>query len=175
MIYEGAPTNGTLEGDTLSGSYPLDLTEVNDDYLKDTYQIMLSVDNGALAAPSSDSFPLYVYNRDALQIVNSQGEKIGSLTLDNTDKVSDLTGSSSSSMSTSDILAMRQELGLLDYIGINYGEYSWNSFRDGIAWATDNDAIAVNYKQGSLYENIKNFSMTSYVPELMMGISSVEE
>ena len=174
VIYEGTPPDGTHEGDTLSGTYSLELAEVNNDYLKDTYQIMLSVDNGDLAAPSSDSFPLYVYNRDALQIVNSQGEKIGSLTLDNTDKVSDLTGSSSSSMSTSDILAMRQELGLLDYIGINYGEYSWNSFRDGIAWATDNDAIAVNYKQGSLYENIKNFSMTSYVPELMMGISSVE-
>ena len=174
VIYEGAPTNGTFEGDTLSGTYSLELAEVNNDYLKDTYQIMLSVDDGEVAAPSSDSFPLYVYNGDALQIVNSQGEKIESLTLDNTDKVSDLTGSSSSSMSTSDILAMRQELGLLNYIGINYGDYRWNSFRDGIAWATSNDAIAINYKQGSLYENIKNFSMTSYVPELMMGISSVE-
>ena len=158
--------SGTLSG--TSGTYPLSLVKVADDDLRDTYQIMLSVDNPG-ESPSTDSFPLYVYNGDALKIVDSQDKPISSLTLDNTDKVS-----SNLPTETEEILELRQELGLLDYIGINYGDYSWNSFQDGIAWATDNDAIAVNYKQGGLYENIKNFDSSTYLPELKMGISSVE-
>ena len=158
--------NGTLSG--TSGTHPLSLVKVADDDLRDTYQIMLSVDNPGEAL-STDSFPLYVYNGDALKIVDSQDKPISSLTLDNTDKVS-----SNLPTETEQILELRQELGLLDYIGINYGDYSWNSFQDGIAWATDNDAIAVNYKQGGLYEDIKNFDFSTYLPELKMGISSVE-
>ena len=49
---------------------------------------------------------------------------------------------------TQEILSMRQELGLLDYIGINYGDYDWNSFKDGIAWATDNKEISVELQAG---------------------------
>ena len=69
---------------------------------------------------------------------------------------------------------MRQELGLLDYIGINYGDYDWNSFKDGIAWATTNEKISVNYKQGGLYEDIQLFDFDTYLPELKMGIATVE-
>ena len=157
----------TLSGG--SGIYTLNLSQVADGALKDTYQIMLSVDNGSYESPSTDSFPLYVYNADALKIVGSEDQPITELTLDNTDKVSgDLP------TDTTEILAMRQELGLLDYIGINYNDYSWNSFKDGIAWATDNDAISVNYKQGGMYEDIKLFGFDTYLPELKMGVATVE-
>ena len=41
------------------------------------------------------------------------------------------------------------------YIGINYDEYGWNSFKDGIRWlSSNNNAISVNYKQGGLYEDL---------------------
>ena len=114
----------TLSGG--SGIYTLNLSQVADGALKDTYQIMLSVDNGSYESPSTDSFPLYVYNADALKIVGSEDQPITELTLDNTDKVSgDLP------TDTTEILAMRQELGLLDYIGINYGG------RDEIARAAE--------------------------------------
>lgn len=152
-----------------SGTYTLNLNQVAEDNLKDTYQVMLSVDNGQYESPSTDSFPLYVYNADALQIVNSKDEPIKELTLDNTNKVSgDLP------TDTQEILSMRQELGLLDYIGINYGAYDWNSFKDGIAWATTNEKISVNYKQGGLYEDIQLFDFDTYLPELKMGIATVE-
>ena len=167
-VYEGAFSKDT-------GTYLLELEKVAPGYLKDTYQVMLSVENPGEESPSTDSFPLYVYNADALKIVDSEDKPITSLTLDNTGKVSGLTGSASAGMTSEEILAMRQELGLLDYIGINYGDYSWDAFRDGIAWATDNDDISVNYKQGGLYEDIKNFSAATYVPELKMGIASVKD
>lgn len=160
-----------------SGTYTLNLSQVAEGNLKDTYQVMLSVDNGQYESPSTDSFPLYVYNADALQIVNSKDEEIDSLTLDNTEKVQDLTAENNetvASKTTQEILSMRQELGLLDYIGINYGAYDWNSFKDGIAWATTNEKISVNYKQGGLYEDIQLFDFDTYLPELKMGIATVE-
>lgn len=160
-----------------AGTYPLDLSPVAEDNLKDTYQVMLSVTNPGEESPSTDSFPLYVYNADALQIVNSEDKKIDSLTLDNTEKVQALTAENNetvASKTTQEILSMRQELGLLDYIGINYGAYDWNSFKDGIAWATTNEKISVNYKQGGLYEDIQLFDFDTYLPELKMGIATVE-
>ena len=163
------PTTTTHPLSGGSGTYTLNLNQVADKKLKDTYQVMLSVDNGQYESPSTDSFPLYVYNADALQIVNSEDKPITELTLDNTSKVDgDLP------TDTQDILSMRQELGLLDYIGINYGDYDWNSFKDGIAWATDNKEISVNYKQGGLYEDIQLFDFDTYLPELKMGIATVE-
>lgn len=167
--------NETLSGG--SGTYSLDLSPVAEGNLKDTYQVMLSVTNPGEESPSTDSFPLYVYNADALQIVNSEDKKIDSLTLDNTEKVQDLTAENNgtvASKTTQEILSMRQELGLLDYIGINYGAYDWNSFKDGIAWATTNEEISVNYKQGGLYEDIQLFDFDTYLPELKMGIATVE-
>lgn len=160
-----------------SGTYTLNLSQVAEGNLKDTYQVMLSVTNPGEESPSTDSFPLYVYNADALQIVNSEDKKIDSLTLDNTEKVQDLTAENNetvASKTTQEILSMRQELGLLDYIGINYGDYDWNSFKDGIAWATTNEKISVNYKQGGLYEDIQLFDFDTYLPELKMGIATVE-
>ena len=169
-VYDG-PLTGS------AGTYPLNLSQVAEGNLKDTYQVMLSVDNGQYESPSTDSFPLYVYNADALQIVNSKDEKINSLTLDNTEKVQALTAENNGTvagMESQEILSMRQELGLLDYIGINYGDYDWNSFKDGIAWATTDEKISVNYKQGGLYEDIQLFDFDTYLPELKMGIATVE-
>lgn len=159
--------NETLSGG--SDTYTLNLNQVAEGNLKDTYQVMLSVTNPGEESPSTDSFPLYVYNADALQIVNSKDEPIKELILDNTSKVDgDLP------TDTQEILSMRQELGLLDYIGINYGDYDWNSFKDGIAWATTDEKISVNYKQGGLYEDIQLFDFDTYLPELKMGIATVE-
>ena len=51
-----------------------------------------------------------------------------------------------------------------DCIGINYNDYSWNSFKDGIAWATDNDAISVNYKQGGCTRTSSSLASTPICP-----------
>ena len=148
-----------------SGSYSLSLESVDAGNLKDTYQVVLSVENLG-ESPSTDSFPLYVYDADALKVQNDEGKTISELTMDNTSKVS-----GSLPADTAKILQLRQELGLIEYIGINYDEYGWNSFKDGIKWASNNNAISVNYKQGGLYEDIRNFSFDSYLPETKMALS----
>ena len=150
-----------------SGSYSLPLQSVQAGNLKDTYQVVLSVENPGEESPSTDSFPLYVYDADALKVQNDKGDTISKLTMDNTSKVS-----GSLPTVTAEILQLRQELGLIEYIGINYDEYGWNSFKDGIRWlSSNNNAISVNYKQGGLYEDIRNFSFDSYLPETKMALS----
>lgn len=152
-----------------SGSIPLSLQSVKDGNLKDTYQVVLSVKNPGEESPSTDSFPLYVYDADALKVQDDKGDTISKLTMDNTSKVS-----GSLPTDTAEILQLRQELGLIEYIGINYDEYGWNSFKDGIRWlSSNNNAISVNYKQGGLYEDIRNFSFDSYLPETQMALSGL--
>ena len=152
-----------------SGSFSLPLQSVKAGNLKDTYQVVLSVENPGEESPSTDSFPLYVYDADALKVQNDKGETISKLTMDNTSKVS-----GSLPTVTAEILQLRQELGLIEYIGINYDEYGWNSFKDGIRWlSSNNNAISVNYKQGGLYEDIRNFSFDSYLPETKMALSGL--
>ena len=152
-----------------SGSVSLSLQSVKAGNLKDTYQVVLSVENPGEESPSTDSFPLYVYDADALKVQNDKGETISKLTMDNTSKVS-----GSLPTVTAEIMQLRQELGLIEYIGINYDEYGWNSFKDGIRWlSSNNNAISVNYKQGGLYEDIRNFSFDSYLPETKMALSGL--
>ena len=152
-----------------SGSYSLPLQSVKAGNLKDTYQVVLSVENPGEESPSTDSFPLYVYNAAALKVQDDEGNVISALTMDNTSKVSGTLPTD-----TAKILQLRQELGLIEYIGINYDEYGWNSFKDGIRWlSSNNNAISVNYKQGGLYEDIRNFSFDSYLPETKMALSGL--
>ena len=152
-----------------SGSYSLSLWSVEAGNLKDTYQVVLSVENPGEESPSTDSFPLYVYDADALKVQDGEGKTISKLTMDNTSKVSGTLPTD-----TAKILQLRQELGLIEYIGINYDEYGWNSFKDGIQWlSSNNNAISVNYKQGGLYEDIRNFSFDSYLPETKMALSGL--
>ena len=157
--------NENLQGS--SGTYELTLQSVKDNYLKDTYQVMLTVTNPG-DAPSTDSFPLYVYNGDALKIQDSQGNDLPSLTMDNTSKVS-----GGLPTNTSAIMDLRQTLSLIEYVNINYEDYNWNTYLDGIEWITDNDdVVSVNYKQGGLYENISLFGDQTYLPNTTMALSS---
>ena len=170
-VTEDNTTTKVVDSERLSGtsgSFPLSLQSVQAGNLKDTYQVVLSVENPGEESPSTDSFPLYVYDADALKVQNDEGDTISKLTMDNTSKVS-----GSLPTVTAEILQLRQELGLIEYIGINYDEYGWNSFKDGIRWLSNNNAISVNYKQGGLYEDIRNFSFDSYLPETKMALSGL--
>ena len=171
-VTEDNTTTKVVDSERLSGtsgSFPLSLQSVKAGNLKDTYQVVLSVENPGEESPSTDSFPLYVYDADALKVQNDKGETISKLTMDNTSKVSGTLPTD-----TAEILQLRQELGLIEYIGINYDEYGWNSFKDGIRWlSSNNNAISVNYKQGGLYEDIRNFSFDSYLPETKMALSGL--
>jgi len=90
-VTEDNTTTKVVDSERLSGtsgSFPLSLQSVKAGNLKDTYQVVLSVENPGEESPSTDSFPLYVYDADALKVQNDKGETISKLTMDNTSKVS---------------------------------------------------------------------------------------
>ena len=159
-----------------NGTVTFDPVEVDGDNLYDTYTITFTEDTqaaGANFAPSTDSLVLYVYKRDALSI-QSNGQDVGSISLNNASKV-DQAGKLPTE--SDDIMALRQELGLIAYVSINAGEHNWSSFRDGIQWALSGDAenVAINYRQGGLWDNIEDLSYETYLPQTQMAISATAD
>lgn len=149
---------------------------VSDGALYDTYTITFTEDTqaaGANFAPSTDSLVLYVYKSDALSI-QSNGQDVESISLNNASKVD---GAGKLPTESDDIMALRQELGLIEYVSINADAHNWSSFRDGIRWALSGDAenVAINYRQGGLWDNIEDLSYETYLPQTQMAISATAD
>ena len=144
--------------------------------LYDTYTITYTEDISNLPAmpdyaASTDSVVIYVYKADALQIVDSTGTAANSITLSNADKVNGAPITDSKK-----ILALRQELGLIEYISINADEHQWNSFRDGIKWLSSQpEQLGVYYRQGGLWDNITDLKYETYLPQTQMALSSTTD
>ncbi len=159
-----------------NGTVTFDPVEVDGDNLYDTYTITFTEDTqaaGANFAPSTDSLVLYVYKSDALSI-QSNGQDVESISLNN---ASEVDGAGKLPTESDDIMALRQELGLIAYVSINADAHNWSSFRDGIQWALSGDAenVAINYRQGGLWDNIEDLSYETYLPQTQMAISATAD
>lgn len=195
-ITENADATGTLSATRMAGGETPDDTgnwltatsvsgegtvtfkpsPVSDGALYDTYTITFTEDTqaaGANFAPSTDSLVLYVYKSDALSI-QSNGQDVESISLNNASKVD---GAGKLPTESDDIMALRQELGLIAYVSINAAAHNWSSFRDGIRWALSGDAenVAINYRQGGLWDNIEDLSYETYLPQTQMAISATAD
>ena len=100
-----------------------------------------------------------------------------SVSMDNNDNVKsiyELSGSEG-------IIALNRNINLKNSLNINYNSYPWASITDQIKWKSSESSIAsVNYRQGTLYENVDKFNYSSYRPstEFMLagnsdGITSI--
>ena len=119
------------------------------------------------ALPIYDSFLLYVYDADALKIW-VDGEDKSSITMSNVSAISKMT--------QDEILALKRDINLKNIISVNYGEYAWSEIADQIKWkSSDNRVASVNYQQGTLYENIENFTYVSYRPTSEFGLSGLSD
>ncbi len=162
LVNTASVTLGQGTGDgSYSGTYVLDIADVVYDgtpsSYRQVYTVTLQAKNGADSTWSYDSFLLYVYDADALKLMVDGAEAGGSLTMSNRDAISN--------MSQEEILALKRDIYLRNVISVNYGQYAWTEVADQIAWASSNgDAASVNYQQGTLYEDIRNFPYVSYRP-----------
>ena len=141
--------------------------------LYDTYTITFTENTVTASpnfAPSSDSLVLRVYRSGALQILHN-GQDGETIDLSNQAQVSGTLLTKSE-----DILALRQQLGLIEYIGINADAYNWGSFSDGIKWVSDHpESVGVYYRQGGLWDNIEDLPYETYVPQSEMAISATDD
>ena len=155
------------------GTITFDPKPVEEGSLYDTYTITFT-ENGAPSdnfTPSTDSIVITVYRSGALEI---EGEE--TINLSNVSKVDGMTAGNTSDMASENILALRQELGLLEFIRVNADAYNWSSVSDGIQWASSNpDAVSVNYRQGGLWDNIEDLPYDTYLPESQMAVSATAD
>ncbi|MCR4772360.1 MAG: hypothetical protein K5855_08645 [Oscillospiraceae bacterium] len=153
---------GTHLGEgSYTGSYTLQLSDFSADILDPTsyrqvYTVTIRAKNGTDSTWSYDSFLLYVYDEDALKIL-VDGEDISELTMSNIPEISQMT--------SAEILALKRDISLHNVISANYGEYDWAELADRLAWSSsDNSVATVNYQQGDIYEDIRNFNYSYYRP-----------
>jgi hypothetical protein len=164
---EATPLYSMTTTDNSGGSYQLEIPPVAN-RLKDVYTVTVRAKNSADSTWSYDSFVLYVYNSSALKIWIDGLAPGGDLNLSNVETVSN--------MSSADILAMQRDIYLKKMISINYGDYAWGQISDQIRWQSSDSAVAsVNYRQGSLYENIESFSYLSYRPATEFILSGLRD
>lgn len=149
------------------GSFTLDLsqTEISDG-LRTIYDISLQAKNTAEPDWSRDSFTLYVYDRNALDILVQPVTRDGvetvrvdgdTVTMSNEEWIASLT--------QDQILALNRDIDLQTAISINYGAHAWGEVSDRIRWSAEQNATAsVNYSQGSYYTDISKLAYDSYAP-----------
>ena len=179
-VTSGTVEPGTGSNGTYTGTYPLSIESItankNDTTsYRSVYTVSIQAKNGDSSTWSYDSFMLYVYDADALQIWvkgedGSKTDAADSVTLSNVNEISN--------MSQEQILALKRDIYLKNIVSANYGDYAWNEISDQIAWAVskndDGSKVAsINYQQGTLYEDIENFSYVSYRPTTEFGISGL--
>lgn len=134
---------------------------------RDVYTVTIQAKNGTDSTWSYDSFLLYVYDADALKIW-VDGEDESSVTMSNVQRISQ--------MDQTQILALKRDINLKNIISVNYGQYAWSEIADQIKWkSSDSKVASVNYQQGTLYENIENFSYVSYRPTTEFGLSGLKD
>jgi len=169
------PTDITLdfsEAGSDSGIFELDIAAFsankNDPAsYREVYTVTLQGKNGTHSTWSYDSFLLYVYDEDALEIM-VDGAKATGTTMSNLNTIS--------KMDQAQILALKRDIYLKNIISANYGTYAWTEVADQIAWkSSDNSVATINYQQGTLYENIENFSYVSYRPTTQFGLSGLND
>ncbi len=152
---------------TSGGSYTLSIPKVKDGF-KDVYTVMVKAKNSLDLTWSYDSFVLYVYSDDALKVWINGKTTDGTYTMSNIPQIK--------SMTSEEILALKRDIYLKDVISINYGDYAWGQISDQIKWQSSDSSIAmINYKQGTIYDNIENYTYTSYRPSTEFLLTGLKD
>lgn len=163
ILKNGTAVDTSGMNEQAEGSFGLPIQPVADGQLKDVYTVFLKAKNPTDSSWSMDSFVLNVYKHDALKLEldGSDAADGSSVTLDNEPKISSLYQSKGSA----GLLNLNRTIDLKKMLNINFGQFSWGNVLDRILWRSSNSKVAsVNYRQGSLYENIEKFDYSTYSP-----------
>lgn len=178
---------GNYRGTYSLGNIGFNASSTDKNGYRQVYTVSVKAKNGTSGTWSYDSFLLYVYDETALKIwiqptandtekkgkatgtvISGDGSTASSLVMDNAAVIS--------RMSRDEILALKGDISLRNVISANYGEYAWTELSDQLAWASDNNAaVTINYRQGSLYEDIRKLSYDSYRPGMDLLLSGLKD
>lgn len=140
-VYETTSTNPS------GGSFTIDLSNAQTGGFRTIYDVSLQAKNTAEPDWSRDSFTLYIYDKNCLDILvqpvarngkNTVAVSGGRVTMSNEAWIASLT--------QDQILALNRDINLQAAISINYGAHAWGETSDRIRWASENSGIAaINY------------------------------
>lgn len=183
--YSGAP-----EGEAYEGGLDFTFEMTDNAALKENFLVMARARNNGDDAWSTDSRIVTVYRSGALDI-EIGGEKKDSFTLKNrvesagtttSPTIKNTSGETISGLDSAEKIAkLRSELGLLESISINKSDFAWGSRSDMIKWSADADidklrqVLTLNYRQGSVYEPLSNFSYLAYIPDVVLMLCGLNE
>ena len=167
-----AVTPGAGSGGSYQGSFAVPVSDVatgsDPTGYRDTYTVTVQARNGADSTWSYASCVFYAYDEDALKIWVNGEESSGDLTMTNVPAIS--------KMSQDQILALKRDISLQEIVSANYGEYAWTDLSDRLSWESSDPAVSdLNYRQGSYYASISDYTYTSYRPAtefMLSGLSS---
>lgn len=178
------------EGEAYEGGLDFTFEMTDDAALKETFLVMARARNNGDDAWSTDSRIVTVYRSGALDI-EIGGEKKDSFTLKNrvesagtttSPTITNTSGETISGLNSAEKIAgLRSELGLLESISINKSDFAWGSRSDMIKWSADADidelrqVLTLNYRQGSVYEPLSNFSYLAYIPDALLMLCGLNE
>ncbi len=168
---------------TTAGTIPFtadDLGEING--LKAAYTITVYARNSGDEAWSVDSLLLTVYNKEKLDIIISDvvAGAIGGTTggagtvaddtivaMGNSGKLAGYgVKGDAYQLTFDDFNALRTDMSLQKIISANYGSGVWGLLSDKMKWASSNpDMVSVEYKQGGIYSDIRNYDYVYYAPD----------
>jgi len=158
---------GELSIDNLEGANPSGVFSfpVHGGDFRNIYTVELWAKNISDPTWSYDSFVLYVYDENALQISKNGALITGSeITLSNEEWVAGL--------SQEEIIDLSRNILLQAEVSAYTGNHIWSEARDRIQWRSANNVVSsVNYKVGSFYENITDLPYDSYAPTASFSLS----
>lgn len=150
--------------------------------LKEAYTITAYARNREEDPWSVDSMLLTVYNKDLLDIIvrdvtageiggttggTGTGAKGTTIAMDNHTKVANYAKVEGKDyqLSFEDFTTLRTDMSLQKIISANYGSGVWGMLSDKMQWESSDPAtVSVDYKQGGIYSDIRNYSYVSYAP-----------
>ena len=152
----------TTPGSSQGGSFSINLADAETDGFRAIYDVSIQAKNTAEPDWSRDSFTLYIYDQSCLDLVVQEREN-GRVVVDG-DHVSMSNEEWIASLDQDQILALNREIDLQTAISINQ-DRAWGEASDRMEWSSqDSSVAAVNYQQGTYYENIENLTYSSYAP-----------
>lgn len=180
--FTGAPANGVYTG---SADVTLSLHDAQ--ALKENVLLLARAKNDADDAYGSDSALVTVYHRDALDILVG-GESGDSFILKNNPSdsgvstlptITNTAGKTLSGLDSAEaIAALRSELGLLESVSINAGQYSWGVLSDRIQWSVPENLqkiLTLNYRQGTMFEPLDSFPYLYYIPQTILTLCGLSD
>ncbi|WP_214628022.1 Ig-like domain-containing protein [Paenibacillus agaridevorans] len=160
-------TSGSVNKSSGDFVLKIDAVDGSSQRLKDNYVVTIKAKNSSGSTWSYDSYYLYVYDADSLEIW-VDGQQENAVKLSNIDRIS--------TMTSEQILALKRDITLVKGTNINYSQFKdLNLITDQVAWDVADYGIAtLNYGTYNNVASIEEYEYNSYTPTSKFHLTGLE-